>query len=106
MLFLRISAYIISVFQIKVNIFITDMHNDYEVIVMQFKNLRGIREDRDIKQKDIAAYLNVSQNTYSQYETGVISLTADVLIKLSDYYNVSIDYLLDRTNNPVIQKKP
>ncbi|MBR3844008.1 MAG: helix-turn-helix transcriptional regulator [Clostridia bacterium] len=71
---------------------------------MQFKNLRGIREDNDIKQKDIAAYLNVSQNTYSQYETGVISLTADVLIKLSDYYGVSIDFLLDRTNNPNMQK--
>lgn len=71
---------------------------------MQFKNLRGIREDRDIKQKDIAKILNVSQNTYSQYETGVISLTAEVLIKLSNYYGVSIDYLLDRTNNPKIQK--
>ena len=71
---------------------------------MQFKNLRAIREDRDIKQKDVAAYLNVSQNTYSQYETGVISLTAEVLIKLSDYYNVSIDYLLDRTDNSEILK--
>ena len=71
---------------------------------MQFKNLRGIREDRDIKQKEIAKYLNVSQNTYSQYETGVISLTAEILLKLSDYYSVSIDYLLDRTNNPNIQK--
>lgn len=71
---------------------------------MQYKNLRNIREDNDIKQKDIAKYLNVSQNTYSQYETGVISLTAEILIKLSDYYNVSIDYLLDRTNNPQIKK--
>lgn len=71
---------------------------------MQFKNLRAIREDRDIKQKDIAAYLNVSQNTYSQYETGIISLTAEILIKLSEYYKVSIDYLLDRTNNPNILK--
>ena len=71
---------------------------------MQFKNLKGIREDKDIKQKVVAKYLNVSQNTYSQYETGVISLTAEVLIKLSDYYKVSIDYLLDRTNNPNIQK--
>ena len=71
---------------------------------MQYKNLRGIREDKDIKQKDIAAYLNVSQNTYSQYETGVISLTAEVLIKLADYYGVSVDYLLDRTNNPTVQK--
>ncbi|MBE6761465.1 MAG: helix-turn-helix transcriptional regulator [Ruminococcaceae bacterium] len=71
---------------------------------MQFKNLRSIREDKDIKQKDIAAYLNVSQNTYSQYETGVISLTADILIKLANYYDVSIDYLLDRTDNPNLQK--
>ena len=80
------------------------LHNGHGVIIMQFKNLRGIREDKDIKQKDIAKYLNVSQNTYSQYETGVISLTAEILIKLADYYNVSIDYLLDRTNNPMTQK--
>lgn len=71
---------------------------------MRFKNLKAIREDNDIRQKDIAKALNVSQNTYSQYENGVISLTAEVLIKLSDYYNVSIDYLLDRTNNPEISK--
>lgn len=71
---------------------------------MQFKNPRGIREDRDIRQKEIAEYLNVSQNTYSQYETGVISLTAEVLIKLADFYNVSVDYLLDRANNPQTQK--
>ena len=80
------------------------LHNNFEVIIMQFKNLRNIREDRDIKQKEIAAYLNVSQNMYSQYETGVISLTAEILIKLANYYNVSIDFLLDRTNNPNMQK--
>ncbi|MBR0541588.1 MAG: helix-turn-helix transcriptional regulator [Clostridia bacterium] len=65
---------------------------------MVFKNLRAIREDNDIKQKDIAKYLNISQNTYSQYENGVIALTAEVLIKLADYYDVSVDYLLDRTD--------
>jgi len=79
------------------------LHNNHGVIVVQFKNLRGIREDRDLKQKDIAKFLNVSQNTYSQYETGVISLTAEILIKLANYYNVSVDFLLDRTNNPNIQ---
>ncbi|MBR2175878.1 MAG: helix-turn-helix transcriptional regulator [Clostridia bacterium] len=67
---------------------------------MQFKNLKDIRVDRDIKQREIAKYLNVSQNTYSQYETGIIALTAEILIKLSDYYEVSIDFLLDRTNDP------
>ena len=71
---------------------------------MQYKNLRAIREDRDIKQREIAKILNVSQNTYSQYETGIISLTAEVLIKLSDFYGVSIDYLLDRTNDPTPRK--
>lgn len=71
---------------------------------MQFRNLRAIREDRDIRQKEIAKILNVSQNTYSQYETGVIALTAEVLIKLSDFYGVSIDYLLDQTNNPEINR--
>ena len=67
---------------------------------MPYKNLKNIREDNDIKQREVAAYLNVSQNTYSQYETGAISLTAEVLIKLADFYGVSVDYLLDRTNDP------
>ena len=62
--------------------------------------LREIREENGVTQKKLAEYLHIRQNTYSQYETGVISLTAEVLIKLSDYYGVSIDYLLDRTNNP------
>ncbi|MBR5441772.1 MAG: helix-turn-helix transcriptional regulator [Clostridia bacterium] len=66
---------------------------------MVFKNIRAIREDNDLRQSDIAKILNVSQNTYSQYETGVIALTAEILIKLADYYNVSVDYLLDRTAN-------
>ena len=65
---------------------------------MVFKNLRAIREDNDLRQSDNAKMLNVSQNTYSQYETGVIALTAEVLIKLADYYGVSVDYLLDRTD--------
>ena len=65
---------------------------------MVFKNLRAIREDSDLRQSDIAKMLNVSQNTYSQYETGVIALTAEVLIKLADYYGVSVDYLLDITD--------
>lgn len=69
---------------------------------MIFNNLKSIREDNDIKQRQIAEILNVSQNTYSQYETGVIPITAETLIKLADYYDVSIDYLLDRTNNPKV----
>ena len=66
---------------------------------MVFKNLRAIREDRDLRQADLAKVLNVSQNTYSQYENGVISLTAETLIKLARFYGVSVDYLLDQTSD-------
>ncbi len=64
---------------------------------MIFKNVRALREDRDLKQREIAKILGMSQNTYSQYETGVIAFTDQVLIKLADYYGVSVDYLMDRT---------
>ncbi|MBQ4544368.1 MAG: helix-turn-helix transcriptional regulator [Oscillospiraceae bacterium] len=56
--------------------------------------LKDLREDRDIKQKDIAEYLHIKQNTYSQYENGQRQLPVDILIKLSEYYNVSTDYIL------------
>ena len=65
---------------------------------MIFKNIRALREDRDIKQREIAEALGVSQNTYSQYENGVIAFTDQVLLKLANYYDVSVDYLMDRTN--------
>lgn len=65
---------------------------------MIFKNVRALREDRDLKQREIADMLGVSQNTYSQYETGMIAFTDQVLIKLADFYGVSIDFLTDRTH--------
>jgi len=66
---------------------------------MRYNNIRNIREDSDLTQSYMANILNVSQNTYSQYETGTIEWTASSLIKISDYFDVSIDFLLDRTNN-------
>lgn len=67
---------------------------------MIFINVRALRENRDIKQREIAQILGVSQNTYSQYEAGVIAFTDQILLKLADFYDVSVDYLMDRTNNP------
>ena len=64
---------------------------------MVFKNIRALREDNDIKQQYLARILGVAQNTYSQYETGKIAFTDEMLIKLADFYNTSVDYLLDRT---------
>lgn len=66
---------------------------------MIYKNIKAIREDNDITQTKMAKLLNVSQNTYSQYETGKIEWTASSLIKIADHFGVSIDYLLDRTDD-------
>ena len=60
--------------------------------------LRELREDKDLKQKHLAAYLRVHQTTYSDYELGALNIPVSILHKLSDYYGVSIDFLLCRTN--------
>ena len=71
---------------------------------MKYPNIRSLREDNDYRQRELAEVLNVSQNTYSQYENGVIELTAEHLIKLADFYHVSVDYLLGRTDDPKMKE--
>ena len=56
--------------------------------------LKDLREDRDLKQEDIAKFLNISQTNYSKYELGKINIPISSLIKLSEFYNISVDYLL------------
>ncbi len=65
-----------------------------------FTRLRDLREDRDMKQREVAAYLNCSQQVYSNYELGQRDLPTDVLMRLSDLYDVSVDYLLGLTDDP------
>ena len=60
--------------------------------------IKELREDRDIKQREIAAYLNVAQNTYCNYENGVRDFPLALLIRLSRYYNVNLEYLLGLTD--------
>ena len=60
--------------------------------------LKDLREDSDLKQKEIAEYLHIKQNTYSQYENGQRQLPIDILIKLAKFYNVSTDYILGLDN--------
>lgn len=57
------------------------------------EKLRDIREDHDISQRIIAAYLGVTQQTYSNYETGAREVPPDVVVRLSQFYKVSTDYL-------------
>ncbi len=69
--------------------------------------IRDLREDRDITQKEIAAYLHIKQNTYSQYENGQRQLPIECLIALAKFYSVSTDYLLgltdDKASYPLIK---
>lgn len=65
-----------------------------------YQKIRDLREDSDLKQRQIAEYLNCSQRTYSGYELGQRDIPTEVLIKLANFYNVSIDYLLGQTKNP------
>ena len=64
--------------------------------------LKEIREDNDLRQKDMAQLLNIDQSNYSKYELEKINISVDTLQKLADYYNTSIDYLLYRTD----ERKP
>ena len=70
-----------------------------EVIYM-YRRIRDLREDRDLKQRQLADYLCCSQQVYSNYELGQRDIPTDVLIRLSNFYNVSVDYLLGLTPNP------
>lgn len=69
-----------------------------------YKRIRDLREDNDLTQKQVSATLQCSQQVYSNYELGQRDIPTDILIKLSAYYNVSVDYILGITDNPNIQK--
>ena len=66
--------------------------------ILKFETIRNLRIDKGFTQKQIAEYLHIKQNTYSQYEIGVLNYPVDVIIKLADFYGVSTDYLLGRTD--------
>lgn len=62
--------------------------------------IRDLREDADLTQQQIADAIGITQRKYSYIETGTQPLTDELLVKLANYYRVSIDYLLRQTNNP------
>jgi len=64
------------------------------------KRLYDLRIDNDYRQEDVAEYLQISKQAYGMYENGKRNLSIDALIKLSNFYNVSTDYILCLTNNP------
>lgn len=74
------------------------------VIILKITRIRDLREDKDLKQKDLSAYLSIDQSTYSDYENGRINVPIEQLIKIADYYNVSLDYIVGRTEKTEINK--
>jgi len=62
--------------------------------------IKDMREDRDLTQKEVADFLHIKQNTYSQYENGHRQLPLEFLIALAKYYETSTDYILGLTDNP------
>lgn len=63
-----------------------------------YKRVRDLREDMDLKQSDVAEYLNCTQVCYSYYESGKRDIPTNILIKLSKLFNVSVDYILELTD--------
>lgn len=66
--------------------------------ILKYENIRKLRLDSDLTQQEVARLLHVSQNTYSQYELGILNYPVDALVTLAQFYGVSVDYLLGLTD--------
>lgn len=64
-----------------------------------YERIRALREDKDLKQVEMAKILNCSQRVYSYYERGELDIPTEILIKLADYHNTTTDYLLGRVDD-------
>ena len=71
-----------------------------EVALVRANRMKELREDSDRTQSEVASFLCVAQNTYCNYENGRREIPIDQLIRLADYYKVSLDYLTGRTDKP------
>lgn len=69
-----------------------------------YPRIRNLREDKDITQAQMGELLSCSQRVYSNYERGDIDIPTTTLIKIADFHKVSVDYLLGRTNNAIMNK--
>ena len=65
---------------------------------MQYERIRNLREDADLTQQQMADILFINRRTYSSYELGIRGIPTEILIKIADYFDTSIDYLVGRTD--------
>ena len=69
-----------------------------------YRRIRDLREDKDLTQATMGDILSCSQRVYSNYERGDIDIPTSTLCKIADFHKVSVDYLLERTDNPILNK--
>ena len=71
---------------------------------MKFQRIQDLRTDADMSQKQLSEILHISQRSYSHYETGARNIPVEMLIRLADYYDISVDYLVGRTDKKEMNK--
>ena len=71
---------------------------------MKFQRIQDLRTDADMSQKQISEILHISQRSYSHYETGSRNIPVEMLIRLANYYDISVDYLVGRTDKKEMNK--
>ena len=71
---------------------------------MKFQRIQDLRTDADMSQKQLSEILHISQRSYSHYETGSRNIPVEMLIRLANYYDISVDYLVGRTDKKEVNK--
>ena len=71
---------------------------------MKFQRIQDLRTDADLSQRQLIEILHISQRSYSHYETGSRNIPIEMLIRLANYYDISIDYLVGRTDKKEMNK--
>ena len=71
---------------------------------MKFQRIQDLRTDADMSQKQLSEILHISQRSYSHYETGSRNIPVEMLIRLATYYDISVDYLVGRTDKKEMNK--
>ena len=71
---------------------------------MKFQRIQDLRTDADMSQKQLSEILHISQRSYSHYETGSRNIPVEMLIRLANYYDISVDYLVGRTDKKEMKK--
>lgn len=83
-------------FPLRYNVLVIFLRKEGDCV--KYQRIRDLREDKDLTQKQMGEILSCSQRVYSNYERGELDIPTEILIKLADFHEVSVDYILNRTS--------